>query len=84
MQITKFIVLSQLERHRGRVVRVVAYDPRGSRFDPRSRRGVVSLGKTLFSHFLTSPRCKWVPDFGWGRLKAVEGEDWAPPSDTVP
>ena len=36
------------------------------------------------SHFLTSSKCKWIPVFGWGRLKAMEGEDWAPVSDTVP
>jgi len=32
---------------------------------------VVFLGKTLYSDFLTPPRCKWVPDpvKDWGRQR---------------
>ncbi|KAI8513338.1 hypothetical protein Bbelb_099770 [Branchiostoma belcheri] len=28
---------------------------------------VVSLGKALYTTFLTPPRCEWVPNFGWGK-----------------
>ncbi|KAI8495464.1 hypothetical protein Bbelb_269190 [Branchiostoma belcheri] len=31
------------------------------------RPDVVSLGKALYTTFLTPPRCEWVPNFGWGK-----------------
>ncbi|KAI8519747.1 hypothetical protein Bbelb_030040 [Branchiostoma belcheri] len=44
-----------------------------SRLDSRTRDmsehapDVVSLGKALYTTFLTPPRCEWVPNFGWGK-----------------